>query len=489
MINTTVAELARVIGACPTVTDGEPDRSALAAPVTDLVVDSRKVVAGSLFVALPGEHVDGHDYVAAAVEAGAVAAITSRPVPGALCLVTENPQAAMGLVGRHVIAGARAHGLQVIGITGSAGKTTTKDLLAQILERVAPVVAPRGSMNNEIGLPITASHVGPDTRYLISEMGAKGAGHIRYLCDITPPDIGVELNVGTAHLGMFGSQDAIAQAKGELVEALPPTGRAVLNLADPRVRAMADRTTAPVIGFGIADELAADELAADQPAAGVRAEVVATDLAPDDLDRWSFLLDIAGQRHPVRLQLLGRHQVSNALAAAAAAFAVGVEPGLIAETLSTIGTRSRWRMELHDLPGEAVLINDAYNANPASMAAALQTLSAIGRRRRVARPAARTVAVLGEMLELGADSADLHAGVGRLAADHGIDLLITVGAGAESIAAGARAAGMAGDRVVGVPDKAAAAERLTELRPGDVVLVKASRDVGLETVADQLLAG
>ncbi len=479
MINTTVAELAAVIGARPVVGQGEPDPAALATPVTDLVVDSRKAGPGSLFVALPGEHVDGHDYVAAAVRAGAVAAITSRPVPGMLCLLTEDPLAAMGQVGRHVIAAARARGLQVIGITGSAGKTTTKDLLAQILERVAPVVAPRESMNNEIGLPITASWVGADTRFLISEMGAKGVGHIRYLCDITPPDVGVELNVGTAHLGMFGSQDAIARAKGELVEALSASGRAVLNLADPRVRAMAGRTTAQVIGFGIADELPA----------GPTADVSAVRTTADELDRWSFDLHAGGERHPVRLRLLGRHQVSNALAAAAAATAVGVPPALIAETLSTVGTRSRWRMELHDLPGDAVLINDAYNANPASMAAALQTLATIGDRRRSARPGARTVAVLGEMLELGPDTAELHAGVGRLAADHGIDLLITVGPGADPIGDGARSAGMAGDRVVGVPDKAAAADRLGRLGPGDVVLIKASRDVGLETVADRLLAG
>jgi UDP-N-acetylmuramoyl-tripeptide--D-alanyl-D-alanine ligase len=278
---------------------------------------------------------------------------------------------------------------------------------------------------------------------------------------------------------MFGSQDAIAQAKGELVEALPVTGRAVLNLGDHRVRAMADRTEAPVIGYAVADELPE----------GATPEVYAADLTADPLDRWSFDLFIGGRRHPVRLKLVGRHQVQNAVAAAAAAYAVGVDPALIADTLTTVGTRSHWRMELHDLPGDAVLINDAYNANPASMAAALDTLAAIGSRRANGRPAGRTIAVLGEMLELGQDSADLHAGVGRLAAGHKIDLLITVGAGASGIAEGAQQAGMAADHVVRVPDKAVAAGLLADLQPGDVVLIKASRDIGLETLGEQLLAG
>jgi UDP-N-acetylmuramoyl-tripeptide--D-alanyl-D-alanine ligase len=368
MIDNTVGEIVGLIGAEPVLDGAAPGAAALGAPVVDLVVDSRKVVPGSLFVALPGEHADGHDFVARAQQAGAVAAITRRPVPGALCLVTGDPLAALGRIGGHVTRMAKQDGLRVIGITGSAGKTTTKDLLAQVLERVAPVVAPRESMNNEIGLPITASWITRNTRYLISEMGAKGIGHIRYLCQITPPDIGVELNVGVAHLGKFGSQDAIAQAKGELIEALPSTGRAVLNLGDPRVRSMASRTEAPVIGYAVEDELPPD----------ATPEVYAAGLTADQLDRWSFDLHVGGRRHPVRLQLLGRHQVQNAVAAAAAAHAIGVDPALIADTLSTVGTRSHWRMELHDLPGDAVLINDAYNANPASMAAALDTLAAIG---------------------------------------------------------------------------------------------------------------
>jgi len=471
MIDNTVGELAAVIGAQVEIDGRSADASLLDTPVTDLVYDSRDARPGSLFVALPGERVDGHDYAQAAWRAGAVAAITNRPVPGGPCLVTDDPVAAMGVIGRHVVAAAKVGGLQVIGITGSAGKSTTKDLLAQILERVAPVVAPRGSMNNEIGLPTTASWVQADTRFLIAEMGAKGIGHIRYLCGITPPDVGVVLNVGAAHLGKFGSQDAIAQAKGELAEAA--AAAVVLNSDDPRVRAMAQRATAPVSFFSI----------------GSPAQVSADELARDDLDRWSFVLRIGAERHPVRLRLLGRHQVANAVAAAAAAYVVGVPAAVIAEALSAAQSRSHWRMELHDLPAGGVLINDAYNANPVSMAAALDTLASIGDRRRSTDPATTTTAVLGEMLELGAGSDSLHRELGRAVAEHRIDRLITVGPGAEPIATGALAAGMDPAAVTQVPDKAAALALLQGLAAADLVLIKASRDVGLESIGEQLSAG
>lgn len=478
MINNTVGELAELLGARLDLDGRAPDATELSAQVTELVYDSRKAGPGSLFVAFPGEHVDGHDYAAKAWRAGAVAAITARPVAGGLCLVVDDPQAAMGIVGRHVVATAKQRGLTVLGITGSAGKTTTKDLLAQILERVGTVVAPRESMNNEIGLPVTASWVTADTEYLVSEMGAKGIGHIGYLCSITPPDIGLELNVGIAHLGKFGSQDAIARAKGELVEALPTTGRAVLNAGDRRVREMADRTSAPVISFGVEG---------DQLPDGVRPDVFASGLTADDLDRWGFDLRIAEVSIPVRLTILGRHQVANAVAAAAAAHAVGVDAALIADTLSAIGLRSHWRMELHELPGGAVLINDAYNANPTSMQAALATMAGIGGNLRAAGRSSRLIAVLGEMLELGADSDRLHREVGAMVAEAGIDRLITVGAGAELIAAGATTAGMVPDAVVPVADKASAAKLLDGVGSGDVVLIKASRDIGLESLGEQLL--
>jgi UDP-N-acetylmuramoyl-tripeptide--D-alanyl-D-alanine ligase len=478
VINNTVGELARLIGADPVVDGAPAEPGLLEAQVSELVYDSRDAGPGSLFVALPGERTDGHAFAAAAWRAGAVAAITTRPVDGGLCLVTGDPVAAMGLIGRQVTAAAKTAGLRVIGITGSAGKSTTKDLLAQILEQVAPVVAPRGSMNNEIGLPTTASWVTAATRFLIAEMGAKGVGHIRYLCSITPPDIAVVLNVGAAHLGNPPSHDAIAEAKGELIEAVPDDGRAVLNAGDPRVRAMASRTSAPVISFVVEG---------DDPA-GPTAEVSASGLRSDHLDRWSFDLHLAGRRHPVSLRLLGRHQVSNAVAAAAAAFAAGVPGDVIADALSRADSRSHWRMEFHDLPGGGVLINDAYNANPVSMTAALDSLATIGRHRKAADPAVSTIAVLGEMLELGDDSVRLHEEVGADVVRHGIDRLITVGAGAEPIGAGAAAAGMDSTAVQHVPDTADALRRLAGRRPGDLVLIKASRDVGLETIGDRLLA-
>jgi UDP-N-acetylmuramoyl-tripeptide--D-alanyl-D-alanine ligase len=478
MIDNTVGELAAVIGARAVIDNSEPEQALLEAAVTELVYDSRNARPGSLFVALPGERVDGHDFAPRAWQAGAVAAITNRPVPGGLCLITDDPIAAMGKIGRHVISRARAGGLRVIGITGSAGKSTTKDLLAQILERVAPVVAPRGSMNNEIGLPTTASWVTAETEFLISEMGAKGIGHIRYLAEITPPDIGVVLNVGSAHLGKFGSPDAIAQAKGELVEALPSTGRAVLNAGDPRVRAMATRTSAAAVFFAVEGD----------DTAGIRPEVFAAAATADDLDRWSFELRMGGRRHQIRLRLLGRHQIGNAVAAAAAAYAAGVEPTVIADGLNAAESRSHWRMELHELPGNALLINDAYNANPVSMAAALDALATIGNRRTNGARAARTIAVLGEMLELGDDSDSLHQEVGRAVAERGIDRLIIVGAGATPIMVGAIAAGMSEESVSAAADKAAVLEQLGGLQPGEVVLIKASRDVGLETIGEQLLA-
>jgi UDP-N-acetylmuramoyl-tripeptide--D-alanyl-D-alanine ligase len=487
MINNTVGELAAVIQARVEFDGNPPSPEVLGSAVVDLVYDSRKAKPGSIFVAFSGEHQDGHEYAPAAWEAGAVAAITARPVPGGLCLIVDDPQIAMGMIGRHVIKIAKQprddhEGLRVIGITGSAGKTTTKDLLAQILERVSAVVAPQESMNNEIGLPTTASWVTAETEYLIAEMGAKGIGHIRYLCEITPPDIGLELNVGQAHIGKFGSQDAIAEAKGELVETLPVDGIAVLNVGDPRVWAMRERTQARLVSYGVEVDGLPDDMPSDW-----LPDVYATDLIADDLDRWGFELRVGGTVDRVQLQILGIHQVGNAVAAAAAAYAAGVAPSVIMKTLNEVGTRSHWRMELHELDSGAVLINDAYNANPASMSAALATLARIGRVRRASGQPARTIAVLGEMLELGQDSASLHAEVGATAAEFGIDLLISVGAGAAPIVEGAVAAGLDPGAAAEVADRHQAIRLLSDLRPGDVVLIKASRDIGLESVGEHLL--
>ncbi len=476
MMPLTVAEVAELTGG--TLVGAAADTSGRL--VADVVVDSRLVTTGSLFVALPGERVDGHDYVRRAADLGAVAALTSRAVAGAPCLVVPDPQVALGQVARRVTDDARADGLTVLGLTGSAGKTTTKDLLAQLLEPTGPTVAPAGSFNNEIGLPLTACRVDPATRFLVAEMGARGVGHIGYLCGITPPDVGLVLNVGTAHLGEFGSRAMIATAKGELVEALPTDGVAVLNADDPLVAAMTSRTSARTVFFAVDP--------ATSPAAHPEVEVWAEDLSADDLGRWRFRLVAPTGSADVALRTLGRHQVDNAVAAAAAAGALGLDVSEAAARLSGATARSRWRMELHERADGVVVVNDAYNANPESMRAALDALSRLAAGRRSRYPGLRTWAVLGDMLELGEQSEAEHTAVGTYAAGLGVSKLVAIGQNAQSVATGALTTNVTGEGVEVVPDKAAAAEHVaTRLRAGDVVLVKASRGIGLETLAERLL--
>jgi UDP-N-acetylmuramoyl-tripeptide--D-alanyl-D-alanine ligase len=466
VIAVTVDEIATVLGA---QLSGPGDTTAV---VTALTADSRAVSAGALFVALRGEHVDGHDYVAAATAAGAAAALTRHPVKGALCVVVVDPLVALGRISRYLVDRASAGGLQVVGITGSVGKTSTKDLLAQVLERAGPTVAAVGNLNNELGVPLTVGDVDKQTRYLVAEMGARGIGHIAYLCDIAPPRVGVVLNVGRAHLGEFGGQAAIARAKGELVEALPPDGWAVLNIDDPLVWSMRRRTRAQVLPWSTIQPL--DE------------GVWASELVGDAYGRYSFALHDGrnGQSESqVQLQLTGRHQVANAVAAAAAAVAVGLELDQVATALAAAGPRSRWRMELHDRSDGVTVINDAYNANPDSMRAALTTLAELGRAGR------QTWAVLGDMLELGETAAEEHAALGRFAAESGVQHLVAIGEYAAQIISAAVAAGLPSTRAVSVTSKPAAVAVVTsDLGPGDVVLVKASRGLALDTVADEILA-
>jgi UDP-N-acetylmuramoyl-tripeptide--D-alanyl-D-alanine ligase len=354
----------------------------------------------------------------------------------------------------------------VIGITGSSGKTSTKDLVAALLERIGPTIAPPGSFNNELGHPYTVLRADTSTRFLVLETSARGIGHVRALTRIAPPRIGVVLNVGSAHLGEFGSRDAIATAKAELVEALPAApdgGVAVLNADDPLVAGMANRTRARVVTVG------------ESAGADVRAHRVRL----DDLGRATFRLTAPAGTAMVTLPLVGGHHVGNALAAAAVALECGLSVPAIAEALSTAGPKSRWRMELVERADGVVVINDAYNANPESVRAALKTLAAIGR----ARPA-RTVAVLGEMAELGADAAVEHDAIGRLAVRLDISRLIAVGAAARPMAHGAALEGSWDGESTWVADSDAALILLQhELRPGDVVLVKASRAASLERVA------
>jgi UDP-N-acetylmuramoyl-tripeptide--D-alanyl-D-alanine ligase len=466
VIAVTVDEIATLLGA---QLSGPGDTTAT---VTALTADSRAVSTGALFVALRGEHVDGHDYVAAAAAAGAAASLTRHPVPGALCVVVVDPLVALGRISRYLIDRASAGGLQVVGITGSVGKTSTKDLLGQVLERAGPTVAAVGNLNNELGVPLTVGDVDELTRYLVVEMGARGIGHIAYLCDIAPPRVGVVLNVGQAHVGEFGGRAAIARAKGELVEALPPDGWAVLNVDDPLVWSMRWRSRAHVLPWSTIQPL--DD------------GVWASDLVGDAQGRYSFALhDGRDDRSEsqVQLQLTGRHQVANAVAAAAAAVAAGLRLEQVATALAAAGPRSRWRMELHDRSDGVTVMNDAYNANPDSMRAALTTLAELGRAGR------HTWAVLGDMLELGETAADEHAALGRFAAQSGVDHLVAIGEYAAQITSAAVTAGLPSTRAVSVADKAAAVAVVTsDLGPGDVVLVKASRGLALDTVADEILA-
>ncbi|NNN35153.1 UDP-N-acetylmuramoyl-tripeptide--D-alanyl-D-alanine ligase [Streptomyces sp. S3(2020)] len=457
MIALSLAEIASVVGG---QTHDIPDPSV---QVTGSVVrDSREVEPGSLFVAFVGERVDGHDFAEQVVASGAVAVLASRPV-GVPAIVVDDVQRAIGALARHVV---RRLGATLVALTGSAGKTSTKDLIAQVLQRKAPTVWTPGSFNNEIGLPLTALSATDETRFLVLEMGARGIGHIRYLTDLTPPKIGLVLNVGTAHIGEFGGREQIAQAKGEIVEGLPEDGAAILNADDPLVRAMASRTKAKVILFGESDE------------ADVRAENVRL----TDTGQPSFRLRTPSGASDVTMRLYGEHHVSNALAAAAVAHELGMSAEEIATALSEAGSLSRWRMEVTERPDGVTVVNDAYNANPESMRAALRALAAMGRGRR-------TWAVLGKMAELGDEALAEHDAVGRLAVRLNVSKLVAVGGREASwLQLGAYNEGSWGEESVHVSDAQAAVDLLrSQLRPGDVVLVKASRSVGLESVATALL--
>jgi UDP-N-acetylmuramoyl-tripeptide--D-alanyl-D-alanine ligase len=453
VIPLSLAEIARTTGA---VLEDVPDPAALVpGPV---VIDSREARPGSLFAALPGSRADGHAFAATAVRAGAVAALTVRPA-GCPALIVPDVQEALGTLARAVVD--RLPALTVVAITGSAGKTTTKDLTAQLVETLGPTVAPRDSFNNEIGHPLTVLRVTEQTRYLVSELAARGAGHITQLCQIAPPRLGAVLCVGHAHAGEFGGLDAIAAAKGELPAALPRDGVAVLNADDHRVAAMAARTEAEVVTFG------------RSAGAQVRADAVRS----DEAGRAGFTLVTPAGSAPVQLRLYGEHHVHNALAAAALALELGMPVADVAVGLSAAVARSRWRMEVTRLPDGVTVVNDAYNANPDSVRAAIAALAGMTQ-------GGRGFAVLGHMTELGEDADRLHEQVGAEAAAAGLAGLIVVGEQAAPMLAGARGVRGWHGELSYVPDAAAAVGTLRErLRDGDVVLVKASHSIHLERVA------
>lgn len=460
MIGTPLAAIAEAVGG---TLAGGADPNAV---VTLVVADSHEATAGALFVCIAGERADGHDFADAAIESGAVAclAVRSLDVP---CVVVDDTIAALGRLAHSY----RMEVLtaEVVGITGSSGKTTTKDLLAQVLATAGPTVAPKGSFNTEVGLPLTVLSADAQTRFLVLEMGMRGIGHIAELMAIALPSISVFLNVGSAHIGVVGSQEGIAIAKGEILEGLPGDGTAIVNADDPLVMSQTARTNARVLTVGESD------------AAQVRATDVRLDAAARPAFTLAWSADGVVQQESVQLQYAGEHVVSNALAAAGAALALGLPFDQVVMGLRAARPQSRWRMEIHELADGITLVNDAYNANPESMRAALKTLSAMAAGRR-------TWAVLGEMLELGDASVPEHDAIGRLVVRLDVSKLVCVGPGAKVMHLGAATEGSWGDEAAWVPDVDAAIAMLRlALLPGDVVLVKASRSIGLERVAQALL--
>ncbi|TWP50249.1 UDP-N-acetylmuramoyl-tripeptide--D-alanyl-D-alanine ligase [Lentzea tibetensis] len=483
MIALTLAEIAEIVGGTLHATDGSP-------VVTGTIeFDTREVTPGGLFLALPGERVDGHDFAAQAVESGAVGVLAGREVDAPAVIAppvatahgnayvlagdTDGTGAAvlaaLAKLARYVTGRLGAKDLTVVGVTGSSGKTSTKDLIAQVLSPAGETIAPPGSFNNELGHPWTALRATEDTRYLVLELSARGPGHIAHLCQVAPPRIGAVLNVGSAHLGEFGSREGVAQAKGELVEELPEDGVAILNADDPLVAAMASRTKAKVVFVG----------------EDSRADVRAVDIELDEHARASFTLKTAAGDAHVKLGVSGPHQVGNALTAAAIALELGATPAQVAERLGAAQRVSAHRMQVTDRADGVTVVNDAYNANPESVRAALKSLATIS---RAMQPARRSWAVLGPMAELGDDSVRAHDEIGRLAVRLDINKLVVVGDPARAMHQGAHLEGSWGEESVLVPDADAAITLLREeIRPGDVVLVKASNAYRLWRVAEALL--
>jgi UDP-N-acetylmuramoyl-tripeptide--D-alanyl-D-alanine ligase len=498
VIDLTVAQIADIVGGR---LSGISPHEAAATRVTGTVeFDSRAVTPGGLFLALPGARSDGHDFAAVAVGAGAVAVLAARPVgvpaiivePGAAhdpaASVLEHDTdgsgaAVLGALARLAAAVAAElvdGGLTIVGITGSSGKTSTKDLLAAVLAPLGEVVAPPGSFNNELGHPWTVLRATESTDYLVLEMSARHPGNIAALAEIAPPSIALVLNVGTAHLGEFGSREAIAATKAELPQAVPSSGVVILNVDDTAVAAMADQTTARVVRVG----------------RSTGADVWAGPVTLDELARPRFTLHTADGETDVALAVHGDHQVSNALCAAAVALECGASLEQVAAALAAAGPVSRHRMAVATRDDGVTVINDAYNANPDSMRAGLKALAAIAREAGAGTSPAgagkrRSWAVLGEMAELGDDAISEHDRIGRLAVRLDVSRLIVVGTGRSMSAMhhGAVMEGSWGSESTMVADADAALALLrAELRAGDVVLVKASNAAGLGALADALVA-
>nr|WP_090343461.1 UDP-N-acetylmuramoyl-tripeptide--D-alanyl-D-alanine ligase [Mycolicibacterium malmesburyense]CRL74456.1 UDP-N-acetylmuramoyl-tripeptide--D-alanyl-D-alanine ligase [Mycolicibacterium malmesburyense] len=491
MIDLTLARIAEIVGG--RLTDIS-DADAATVRVTGTVeFDSRAVTPGGLFLALPGARSDGHDFAAAAVQAGAAAVLAARPVGVPAIVVDPTPETSDRAAGvlEHDVDGSGAAvltalaklaaavaselvagGLTIIGITGSSGKTSTKDLVAAVLAPLGEVVAPPGSFNNELGHPWTVLRATRSTRFLVLEMSARHRGNIAALAAIAPPSIAVVLNVGTAHLGEFGSREAIAETKAELPQAVPASGAVVLNVDDSAVAAMAAKTAARIVRVS------------REPGGDV--DVWAEAVALDELARPRFILHAGGEQGDVALAVHGDHQVSNALCAAGVALECGASVEQVASALATAGPASRHRMQVVTRGDGVTVIDDAYNANPDSMSAGLKALAWMARE----GGGRRSWAVLGEMAELGDDAISEHDRIGRLAVRLDVSRLIVVGTGRTMSAMhhGAVMEGSWGPEATMVADADEALELLrAELQPSDVVLVKASNAAGLGALADVLV--
>ncbi|WP_341952023.1 UDP-N-acetylmuramoyl-tripeptide--D-alanyl-D-alanine ligase [Salinibacterium sp. TMP30] len=462
MIELSIAEIATAVGG--TLIDETMGQRRL--PGVAVQTDSRLNTAGSIFFALRGELTDGHLFAHSAVENGAALVIAEHPldIDVAQIIVGDGVHALQALA-RAVVAKVRDRGdLKVVAVTGSNGKTTTKNMLRSILELDGETVAPQGSFNNDVGAPITMLGVTEETRYLVVEMGADGVGDITRLQSIVMPDVGIVLMVGLAHIGKFGDAAATARAKSEMVTALPSQATAVLNYDDSRVKAMGQQTAAAVSSFGL-------DSSADVWADEVEATARGT----------AFSLHVGGEVIPVQLRILGEHHVTNALAAITAARALGIDPHRSVAALESVERAERWRMELLAGPGGVTVINDAYNASPDSMAAALKTLV------QVVGPENRSVAVLGEIAELGDYANEEHDRIGRLIVRLNVQKLIVVGHAARHIhnAAGLEGSWDGESVLVDNVEEAYALLR-EELREGDVVLVKSSNSAGLRHLGDRI---
>lgn len=422
------------------------------------VFDSRKVKSGDIFLALKGEKLNGHDYIPDAFRSGAALTITTQPVDYPHIQVADVMTAIASLA---TSLRASLDQLRVIGITGSQGKTTTKDILNTILSSVAPTVAPENSFNNELGAPLTILNCSEMTRFCIVEMGARHSGDIARLTEIANPDVGVVLKVGTAHLGEFGSREKIAETKSELIKGLHSGATAVLGTYDEFTPIMATGLDLNVITFG------------EKAGCSVRAADIEMHGGYPNFD----LVTPEG-REPVALRMVGEHQIPNALAAAAAAVALGIPTTQIAAGLSSHEPKSKWRMELSEI-NDIVVINDSYNANPESMAAALRTLVLLSQER-----GGRTWAFLGSMHELGEESPKMHHEIGVLVGQLNIDHLVSINN--QDYIDGCATSHTTVHPTSSISE---ASRYIHEIQPGDVVLIKASRAEALDQLAAAIIEG